>query len=92
MSCNILLDLICFSVEDSLHHLCIDHIMFTLHISYLTVMSGGGGGGVTRQKSHKPLTTVHVCVSTFMNMKPLDVFDKGPQRFSIGKQETSGHF
>lgn len=39
-------------------------------------MSGGGGdtGGITGGKSAKSVTPVQVCVSTFVNLTPLDTF------------------
>lgn len=33
---------------------------------------GGGGGGVTGHEAAKPLTVVQDCVSTIVNVKPLD--------------------
>ena len=43
--------------------------------------SGVENGGVWGDKSAKPVTTVWARVSTFLNVKPLDVF-----------KETSGQF
>ena len=54
----------------------ISHSDYMLHD--LTFISGGGGdgGGVTGEKSAKPVTTVQDCVSTFSNLTPLDLFSK----------------
>ena len=59
------------------------HIMFTLHVYDLTYIfkGGGDGGGVTEENAAKPATTVWDFVSTFVSMKPLDIF-----------KETSGQF
>lgn len=53
---------------------------FTLHACYQTFISGGEafGGGVTGDAVGKPVTAVRVCVSTFLNVKLLDIFDEGP--------------
>lgn len=34
------------------------------------------GVGVSGAQAAKPVTTVHVCVSTFVSVKPLDIFKK----------------
>ena len=51
-------------------------ITFTLHVYDLTVISGGGGrvGGVTDEKAAKSATADGGCISTFVSVKPLDVF------------------
>ena len=38
---------------------------------------GGDGGGLTGEKVVKDVTTVRTRVSTFVSVKPLDIFDKG---------------
>lgn len=50
--------------------------MFTLHVYYLTFISGcgGEGGGVTGEKVGKPVMTVLVPISTFVNVKRRDIF------------------
>lgn len=43
---------------------------------------GGDGGAVTGQRAGKPLTTVQVCVSTFVNMTSLKNVFTGNLRIS----------
>lgn len=68
--------------------------VFTLHIYYLAFISGvgGDGGGVADNKGAKPVTAVQDCISTFVSVKLLDVFDKGPWCSMISKHGTSRHF
>ena len=48
--------------------------------------SGGERGRVKLyDKAAKPLTSFSACVSIFINMKPLDVFDERPRHFNICK-------
>lgn len=51
---------------------------YHIHITWLRpdfhIRRGGGGGGGGRQDSGH--------CSTFIRGKPLDIFDKGPQRFN----------
>ena len=54
--------------------MCIN--MFTLHVYFLTFISGcgGEGGGVTGDGVVKPLMTALVPISAFVNVKLWDVF------------------
>lgn len=47
----------------------------TIHV-WLTILSGGGGHGVgvTGERVDKPTTAVWECCSTFVSVKPLDIF------------------
>ena len=40
----------------------------------------------------KPVTTVRVCVSTFLSVTPLDVFLEGPLCFNFCTHDTAGCF
>lgn len=57
--------------------------MFTLHVYYLTFISGcgGEGGGVTGEKVGKPVMTVLVPISTFVNVKRRDIFGQATPGF-----------
>lgn len=57
-------------------------------------MEGGGedGGGIVAYKAAKPVTAVQDCISTFLSVKLLDIFDKGPWCSVISKHGTSRHF
>lgn len=48
--------------------------------TYLTLISGGGGGGVKRE-NWWPVTTVQDCVSTFVSVKLLDIFNETLEQF-----------
>lgn len=39
---------------------------------------GWDSGGVTGENAAKPMTVILACMSTFVSVKPLDIFDKGP--------------
>lgn len=44
-------------------------------------MSAGGGDGVTDGKAAKPVTAAQDCISTIVNVKPLDIFKEASGEF-----------
>lgn len=52
------------------------HVMLRLHVYYLILMSGGGGDGGGDKATRQPMTTVQECVSTFVSVKPQDMFQR----------------
>lgn len=44
---------------------------------------GGGGGGVTGNKASKWMTAVCICVSTLVNVTPLDIFKETLGQFPV---------
>lgn len=52
----------------------------------------GDGGGVTGEKAAKPMTAVRYCVSTFVSLKQVDVFDEGPRYVILRRRDTTGYF
>ena len=66
------------------------HIMFTLHIYDLTVISacGGVGGEAYGEKSAKPVTAVPDRISTFVSVKPpLSLGDRNISRCVCSDQD-----
>ena len=61
--------------------------MFSLHVYELTFISGGGGDG-----DLQPMIAVQDSLSTFVFVKPLDIFDKAPWTLKIYKREPTGYF
>lgn len=50
------------------------HVMLRLHVYYLILMSGGGRDVSVDKATGQPMTTVQECVSTFVSVKPQDMF------------------
>lgn len=52
------------------------HVMLRLHVYYLILMSGGGRDVGVDKATGQPMTTVQECVSTFVSVKPQDMFQR----------------
>lgn len=60
------------------------HFTFTLHVHDLTFLLGVGG-----EKAAKPVTRVQDCGSTFVSLKPQDIFKE--TKLCVRRDENNRH-